>query len=213
MASKACLQSFLSASHVLRKDCRHAFDAIEMAWPYFLDCDRFFASEEEGCFDPLAGLKARQELALSSLSPEEPSTIIQFTYTSNAQMYSLLKRTAAKCSHISHVYSIGRSTEGRDLLVIEFTDNPGQHELLEPEIKLVGNMHGNEVLGRQLLIYLAQYLCSEYILGNQRIQTIINTTRIHILASMNPDGYELAASEVEDSNDPELSNQEVNIVN
>lgn len=68
---------------------------------------------------------------MSSLSPEEPSTIIQFTYTSNAQMYSLLKRTAAKCSHISHVYSIGRSTEGRDLLVIEFTNNPGQHELCE----------------------------------------------------------------------------------
>uniref|UniRef100_A0A671YPD9 Carboxypeptidase Z n=1 Tax=Sparus aurata TaxID=8175 RepID=A0A671YPD9_SPAAU len=134
-------------------------------------------------------------LLMLILSPEEPSTIIQFTYTSNAQMYSLLKRTAAKCSHISQVYSIGRSTEGRDLLVIEFTDNPGQHELLEPEIKLVGNMHGNEVLGRQLLIYLAQYLCSEYILGNQRIQTLINTTRIHLLASMNPDGYELAAAE------------------
>ncbi|XP_038129415.1 carboxypeptidase Z-like isoform X2 [Cyprinodon tularosa] len=184
-----------STCEALRKDCMHAFEAIEMAWPYFLDCDRFFAGNEEGCFDPLAGLKARQELTLSSLTPEEPSTIIQFTYTSNAQMYSLLKRTAAKCSHISQVYSIGRSTEGRDLLVIEFTDNPGQHELLEPEIKLVGNMHGNEVLGRQLLIYLVQYLCSEYILGNQRIQSIINNTRVHILASMNPDGYELAASE------------------
>ncbi|XP_076001312.1 carboxypeptidase Z isoform X2 [Genypterus blacodes] len=184
-----------SSCEALRKDCGHAFEAIEMAWPYFLDCDRFFASKQEGCFDPLAALKARQELALSSLSPEEPSTIIQFTYSTNAQMYSLLKRTAAKCSHISHTYSIGQSTEGRGLLVIEFSGNPGQHELVEPEIKLVGNMHGNEVLGRQLLLYLAQYLCSEYMLGNQRIQTIINTTRIHILASMNPDGYELAASE------------------
>lgn len=145
-----------STCDALRKDCAHAFEAIEMAWPYFLDCDRFFASEEEGCFDPLRGLRgkrnkwnppvtpllfglilflspppARQELALASIHPVEPSTIIQFIYTSNAQMYSLLKRTAAKCSHISHVYSIGRSTEGRDLLVIEFTNNPGQHELRE----------------------------------------------------------------------------------
>lgn len=99
---------------------------------------------------------------------------------------------------------------------IECSFNPvcfSLRTVVEPEIKLVGNMHGNEVLGRQLLIYLAQYLCSEYILGNHRIQSIINTTRIHILASMNPDGYEVAASEVEDSDDPELSNPEVNIVN
>ncbi|XP_008315829.1 carboxypeptidase Z isoform X2 [Cynoglossus semilaevis] len=184
-----------STCEALRKDCIHAFEAIEMAWPYFLDCDRFFAGAEEGCYDPLAAMRARQELTRSNLPPEEPSTIIQFTYTTNAQMYNILKKTAAKCSHISQVYSIGRSTEGKDLLVIEFSNNPGQHELLEPEVKMLGNMHGNEVLGRQLLIYLAQYLCSEYILGNQRIQTIINTTRIHLLASMNPDGYELAAAE------------------
>lgn len=44
-------------------------------------------------------------------------------------MYNILKKTAAKCSHISQVYSIGRSTEGKDLLVIEFSNNPGQHEL------------------------------------------------------------------------------------
>lgn len=44
----------------LKKNCLPAFDAIDMAWPYFLDCDRFFAGEEEGCFDPLAKLRGKE---------------------------------------------------------------------------------------------------------------------------------------------------------
>ncbi|KAI1883495.1 hypothetical protein AGOR_G00232030 [Albula goreensis] len=192
-----------STCEAVRKGCAHAFEGIEMAWPYFLDCDRFFVSDEEGCYDPLEGLRDKQEAALASISPEEPATIIQFTYHTNAQMINILKKTAARCSDIARTYSIGRSTEGRDLLIIEFSNNPGQHELLEPEVKLIGNMHGNEVLGRELLIYMTQYLCSEYQLGNERIQTLINTTRIHIFPSMNPDGYEIASSEVEGNSDPE----------
>ncbi|XP_047462579.1 carboxypeptidase Z-like [Mugil cephalus] len=192
-----------SACEATHKKCSHAFDKLEMAWPYFLDCDRFFVSDEEGCYDPMEGLREQQaqetfdDMAIPP--PEDPAATMKFTYHSNAQLISILKKTEERCSDIAKTYSIGRSMEGRELLVIEFSNNPGRHELLEPEIKYVGNMHGNEVLGRQLLIYLAQYLCSEYLQGNPQIQVLINTTRIHILPSMNPDGYEVAASGVNDA--------------
>ncbi|ELW62779.1 Carboxypeptidase Z [Tupaia chinensis] len=215
----------------LREACQPAFDAIDMAWPYFLDCHRYFAREEEGCYDPLEKLRGKGKPAGGSGTPanlwgavvrmgqvsqrlakvngygaggleaEEalpsglPPTFIQFIHHSYAQMVRVLKRTAARCAHIAKTYSIGRSFDGKELLVIEFSSRPGQHELMEPEVKLIGNIHGNEVAGREMLIYLAQYLCSEYLLGSPRIQRLLNTTRVHLLPSMNPDGYEVAAAE------------------
>ncbi|KAJ8269767.1 hypothetical protein COCON_G00123740 [Conger conger] len=192
-----------SSCEALRNSCERAFEGIEMAWPYFLDCDRFFVSDEEGCYDPLEGLREKQDATLASVAPEEPATIIQFIYHTNAQMINILQKTTAMCPDITSTYSIGRSVEGKDLLRGLYVSLSLPPSAVEPEVKLIGNMHGNEVLGRQLLIYLTQYLCSEYLLGNHRIQTLINTTRIHILTSMNPDGYQLASSEVEGSNDPD----------
>lgn len=69
--------------------------------------------------------------AEEDLPSDLPATFIQFKHHSYSQMVSTLKKTASKCSHIATTYSIGRSFEGKDLFVIEFSTKPGHHELRE----------------------------------------------------------------------------------
>uniref|UniRef100_A0A1I8ADR2 Peptidase_M14 domain-containing protein n=1 Tax=Steinernema glaseri TaxID=37863 RepID=A0A1I8ADR2_9BILA len=104
----------------------------------------------------------------------------------------LLVKTAEQCPNHTRLYSIGQSVEGRELLVIEFSTTPGQHVQLKPDVKYVGNMHGNEAVGRELLLRLATYFCEGIRNRNKEVLDFLNHTTLHILPSMNPDGFETA---------------------
>ncbi|KAK2892190.1 probable carboxypeptidase X1 [Channa argus] len=117
---------------------------------------------------------------------------LDFRHHNYKEMRKLMKSVTEECPDITRIYTIGKSYMGLKLYVMEISDNPGKHELGEPEFRYVAGMHGNEALGRELVLNLMQYLCREYKKGNQRIVRLVTETRIHLLPSMNPDGYEVA---------------------
>ncbi|XP_053797828.1 probable carboxypeptidase X1 isoform X1 [Vidua chalybeata] len=124
--------------------------------------------------------------------PAPPESQLDFRHHNYKEMRKLMKRVSEECPDITRVYSIGQSSRGLRLYVMEISDNPGQHEVGEPEFRYVAGMHGNEVLGRELLLNLMEFLCREFRLGNPRVVQLVTDTRIHLLPSMNPDGYETA---------------------
>ncbi|XP_061564388.1 inactive carboxypeptidase-like protein X2 [Cololabis saira] len=117
---------------------------------------------------------------------------LDFRHHSYKEMRQLMKVVNEMCPNITRIYNIGKSQSGLKLYAIEISDNPGDHEVGEPEFRYTAGSHGNEVLGRELLLLLMQFMCLEYLSGNQRIRHLVEETRIHLLPSVNPDGYEKA---------------------
>ncbi|PUZ62242.1 hypothetical protein GQ55_4G341000 [Panicum hallii var. hallii] len=110
-------------------------------------------------------------------------------YMSNAELETAVHAFGSRCSNISRVYSIGKSVNDFPLLVIEISDKPRQREA-EPAFKFIGNVHGDEPVGREVLMHLANWLCDNY-LKDPLATLIVENMHLHILPTMNPDGFAL----------------------
>lgn len=129
------------------------------------------------------------ECALRSIEDDDESFLDHPKYTKYDDMVKLFGKFEKSYSELVNVYSIGKSVEGRDLTVLQITQSVKSHHADRPAFKYVANMHGDESIGRELVIYLAQYLLLNYGKDN-RVTKLVNTTDIHLMPSLNPDGFE-----------------------
>ncbi|XP_044763905.1 carboxypeptidase D [Coccinella septempunctata] len=114
-----------------------------------------------------------------------------FKHHHYSDMEKFMKKFNKTYANITNMYSIGKTVQGREMWVFVVSSTPFKHVPGKPEFKYVANMHGNEVVGREILLLLIKYLCERY--GtDDRITQLLDTTRIHLMPSMNPDGYEIS---------------------
>lgn len=101
------------------------------------------------------------------------------------------------CEHIEESYPrlakkiiIGYSVQQKPLVgIILSSKKKTMTDMPKKKFLYFGNIHGDETVGRELLIRFITHMCEQYGVNSQ-ITTILDKYEIHIIPSVNPDGFE-----------------------
>lgn len=107
-------------------------------------------------------------------------------YRTYAQLGAALDSLATDYPNICRLDTIGSSVQGRVMWAMRVSDNPNVEEA-EPEIRLLGNIHGDEHIGTEITLYFLRYLLTNYS-SNPQVQDLVNNREIWVLPTLNPDG-------------------------
>jgi len=86
------------------------------------------------------------------------------------------------------LHSAGKSERGLELWYVRISKNVTV-EANKPKLLYLANMHGDETVGRELMIYLIEDLVKNYD-SSPRFAGLLDYSEIFIMPSMNPDGFE-----------------------
>ena len=178
--------------------------------------DNIQSAAKEGVAQGEYGSKKPEANATSAFDSFSP-----LVHHSNEEVARVLRATHAACPNHTRLYELSeRSLGGWPLLVLAFEQEP--RDALTPRARLVANIHGNEVLGRELLLHLATWLCrvarhdssmsaeEAELAREMHVPLLLQQTGIHLLVSMNPDGWEVATRALADgANGDSGANSEV----
>ncbi len=122
---------------------------------------------------------------ISSLSY---SLILRYDrYYNYKEVFNAIQKIKAKYPKFVKIETIGKSYQGRDLWAVTI-NNPDTGKASEkPAMYVDANIHGNEIQGTEVTLYIMDYLVSNY--GKvKKITDLVNRVVFYIVPIVNPDG-------------------------
>jgi len=115
------------------------------------------------------------------------------SYPSYGEYVAMMNAFAEDRPDICRLHRIGWSQQGREVLVLQITNNPGVEED-EPEVFCTSTMHGNEATGFVLLLNLVDDILTSYRADpagdhEEQVTHLVEELEIWINPLANPDGY------------------------
>jgi len=103
------------------------------------------------------------------------------------ELYSDMSRLEKAFPKFLKMSSIGKSYEGRDLMVMTINNPETGPEMSKAAMFIEANVHGNEIQGGEVCLYTIWYLMENY--GKiEEITRLVNERVFYILPTVNPDG-------------------------
>lgn len=130
------------------------------------------------------GILARLGVPYERLDQEtrQPSTYLSFE-----EIQQRLQQWTDAYPQLCRLSSIGDSVQGRPLHAMRITDYPDYTEF-EPQVKLVGGIHGDEPVGADMCLRFTRFLLEQYA-TRPDVQAFVDATDFQVLPVMNPDRY------------------------
>jgi hypothetical protein len=148
------------------------------------------AIASEGARRPRVGNPARHSYPALGAGNERKVRVAWNRFYDHAGLTAILVRLNRAFPELTRLYSIGKSTQGRELWCLEVTArNVGEPDR-KPGMYIDGNIHGNEVQAGETVAYTAWYLCHQY--GRlEKVTELLNERVFYLVPSINPDGRDL----------------------
>ncbi|MBS3819021.1 hypothetical protein KGY73_05905 [bacterium] len=107
-----------------------------------------------------------------------------------SEVVDYLNKVIKSYPDITRLHKIGESYEGRDLMVLEVTNQKNGDALDKPGFWIDGNLHSSEVMGAAVCLKTIETLVTEY--GKDpEITRLVDTRTVYIMPKLNPDGSDL----------------------
>lgn len=127
-------------------------------------------------------------------SPPNPKVQASWNkYYTNAGIADLCNRLAKAYPDLVTLQSIGKSYQGRDILLLTVSDKKVGDPDQKPGYWIDGNIHSIELQGTEMALYTAWYLCEMY--GtNSFIKELLADRTFYIAPTISPDSREYFTS-------------------
>ena len=146
------------------------------------------ASERPGRIK--AGNPADHAYPALGASSERKVQVAWNQYYDHAGLTAILARLRKAFPMLTRLYSIGKSSQGREIWCLEVTAQDVGDPNRKSAMYIDGNIHGNEVQAGETVAYTAWYLCHQY--GRlDKVTSLLDERVFYLVPSINPDGRDL----------------------